>query len=49
MKNEPNNTHVNEWRVPNFSYEQAEFFWRFPNEFAMIQTRYRIKIVKVGN
>ena len=39
----------NERGVPNFSYELAEIFWRFPNEFAMIWTRYRLKIVKVGN
>ena len=35
--------------VPRFSYELAEFFWRFPNEFAMIRMRYRCKIVEVGN
>ena len=35
--------------VPRFSYELANFFWRFPNEFAMIRMRYRCKIVEVGN
>ena len=35
--------------VPRFSYELAKFFWRFPNEFAMIRMRYRCKIVEVGN
>ena len=35
--------------VPSFSYELAEFFWRFPNEFEMLRTRYRLKIGKVGN
>ena len=39
----------NERGVPNFRYELADFFWRFPNEFAMIRTKYRLKIVKVGN
>ena len=39
----------NERGVPNFSYELDKKFWRFPNEFAMIRTRYRLKIVKVGN
>ena len=36
-------------RVLTFSYELAEFFWRFPNEFAMIRMQYRCKIVEVGN
>jgi hypothetical protein len=35
--------------VPRFSYELANFFWRFPNEFAMIRMRYQYKIVEVGN
>jgi hypothetical protein len=39
----------NERGVPNFSYELAEIFWRFPNEFTIIRTRYRLKIFKVGN
>ena len=41
--------HNNVRGVPTFSYELAEFFWRFPNEFAMIRMRYRCKIVEVGN
>ena len=40
---------TNEHGVLNFGYELAENFWRFPNEFAMIRTRYRLKIVKVRN
>ena len=33
---------INERGVPNFSYQLAEIFWRFLNEFAMIRTRYRL-------
>jgi hypothetical protein len=40
---------INVRGVPRFIYELAEIFWRFPNEFAMIRTRYRCKIIKVGN
>jgi hypothetical protein len=35
--------------VLRFSYELAEVFWRFPDEFAMIRMTYRCKIVEVGN
>ena len=35
--------------VPRFSYELSDFFWRFPNEFAVIQMRYQCKSVEVGN
>ena len=35
--------------VPSFGYELAKKIWRFPNELAIIRTRYRLKIVKVGN
>ena len=35
--------------VLKFSYELAGFFWRFPNEFAIIRMKYGCKIVKVGN
>jgi hypothetical protein len=35
--------------VLRFSYKLAEFFWRFPSEFAMIRMRYRCRIVEVGN
>ena len=48
LKGKPEDVISNERGVPNFSYELAEFFWRFPNVFAMIRTRYRLKIVKVG-
>jgi len=39
----------NEWGVLRFSYELAEFFWRFPNELIMIRMMYWCKIVEVGN
>ena len=45
----PRSLENNERGVPNFSYELAENFWRFPNEFATIRTRYRLKIVQVRN
>ena len=35
--------------VPRFSYELADFFWKFPNEFTMIRMRYRCKIIEDGN
>ena len=40
---------TNVWGVLRFSYEIAEFFWRFPNEFVMIGMRYPCKIVEIGN
>ena len=39
----------NVWEVLRFSYELAEIFWRFPNEFVMIWMRCQCKIFKVRN
>ena len=35
--------------VRRFSYELANFFWRYLKEFAIIGMRYQCKIVEVGN